>query len=74
MPLLPKFITKYFWGDDLKTLSVKKHQRYVSNTILEKGDLKAFRWLTSKVSKKQIKQAVSKLKNPKSKNFWQLYF
>lgn len=74
MPILPKFITKYFWGDDTKALSIKRHKKYISNTILEKGDLKAFRWLASKVSKKQIKQTISKLKNPKSKNFWQLYF
>lgn len=74
MPTLPKFITKYFWGDDTKVLSIKKHKRYISNTILEKGDIKAFRWLTSKVPKKQIKQVISKLKNPKSKNFWRLYF
>ena len=74
MPLLPEFITKYFWGDNSKELSIKKHKKYISSTILEKGDVKDFRWLTSKVSKKQLKQVVSKLKDPKSKNFWRLYF
>jgi hypothetical protein len=74
MTILPKFITKYFWGDDTKELSIKRHKKYISSTILEKGDLKAFRWLTSKVSQKQLKKVVAKLKNPKSKNFWRLYF
>jgi len=72
--MLPGFISKYFWGDDLRELNMAKHKKYISNTILEKGNLKAVKWLTSKVSKKELKKNLSKKMSPKSRNFWQLYF
>lgn len=74
MPQLPKFITKYFWGDDTKELSLEKHKKYITDTILERGDTRAVRWLTKKVPKKQIKKNLSKKLSPKSRNFWNLYF
>jgi len=74
MAVLPKFITKYFWGDDLTELSMAKHKRYIANTILEKGNTKAVKWLTGKVPKKELKKNLSKKMSPKSRNFWQLYF
>lgn len=68
------FIAKYFWGDDLRELNMIKHKKYISNTILEKGNAKAVNWLTGKVSKKELKKNLSKGMSPKSRNFWQLYF
>ena len=26
---LPAFVTQYFWGDDLKQLSISKNQKYI---------------------------------------------
>lgn len=74
MSILPKYITKFFWGDSLKDLSVKKNKKYISQTILEKGDLPAIKWLLKKQPKKQLKKMVSPKMDKKSRNFWQIYF
>ncbi len=72
--IIPRFISKYFWGDDLRDLSMAKHKNYISNTILEKGNARAVKWLTGKVSKQELKKNLSKKMSPKSRNFWRLYF
>lgn len=72
--VIPKFIAKYFWGDDLGELRMAKHKKYIANTILEKGNAKAVKWLIGKVSRKELKKNLSKKMSPKSRNFWQLYF
>lgn len=75
MKNLSKRITKYFWGDNLKKLSLKKNKEYISKTILEKGDKLALKWLFGHVNKTDLRRTV---KNPrmeqKSKNFWNIYF
>ncbi|EKD99995.1 MAG: hypothetical protein ACD_22C00114G0001 [uncultured bacterium] len=73
MPNLPKFVTKFFWGDDTKTLSFSKHKKYISQTLLEKGNLRSIKWLFKKQSKKTIKKNLSSKMSKKSRNFWKLY-
>jgi len=52
--MLPGYVKKYFWGDDLKGLSWEKHRDYISKTILEKGDSKSLRWLLGQASKNYL--------------------
>jgi hypothetical protein len=73
MARLPKYITRYFWGDDLKSLSFAKHATYITRTLLEKGDSISLKWLFAKSDKKTIKKQIHPRMNKKSKNFWQLY-
>lgn len=71
---LPKYVQKYFWGDDLSKLNWEKHQSYIIKTLLEKGDQKAVSWLLRKTDKQELKKQISKLNlDPKSENFWKLY-
>lgn len=71
---LPSYVTKYFWGDDLKELSWKKHKKYVTKTILNKGDKKATGWLLRQVDKLSLKRILPSLKlDKKSANFWKIY-
>ncbi len=71
---LPKYIQKYFWGDDLSQLNWDNHQNYIIKTLLEKGDKKAISWLFKKTNKKNLKKQLPKFKlDPKSRNFWQIY-
>ena len=71
---LPKYIQKYFWGDDLSQLNWGKNQMYISKTLLEKGDQKAVSWLLKKTNRKKLKKQIPQLNlDPKSENFWQLY-
>ena len=72
---LPTYITKYFWGDDLQELDLKKNKEYIIQTILEKGDQKAIQWLLSEFDKDTLRQLISQIKlSKKSANFWGLYF
>lgn len=71
---LPKCVRKYFWGDNLSQLNWQKHQKYIIQTILNKGDVKAINWLLQKVDKKELKKQLPSFHlDPKSKNFWKLY-
>lgn len=71
---LPKTIQKYFWGDDLNQLSWDQHQNYITQTILEKGDREAVRWLFDKCGKAQLAKQLPSMKlSPRSSNFWKVY-
>lgn len=73
-PFLPKFIYKYFWGDDFNQLHWKNHQKYIIQTILEKGDRRAASWLLAAAGKTTIKQQLDSLSlSPRSARFWKLY-
>ena len=72
--MIPKYVQKYFWGDNLTELNWEKHKDYITKTVLEKGDLVAVKWLLEKADNNYLKQIV-KTKNldPKSKNYWNIY-
>lgn len=71
---LPKYVQKYFWGDDLSQLNWENNQKYISKTLLEKGDKKSVSWLLKKTGRKKIKEQIPQFNlDPKSENFWQLY-
>lgn len=68
-------ISRYFWGDNRQELSVNKHKKYISTTLLEKGNSRSIQWLRKNVDKKELKKyASSKKISQKSRNFWQLFF
>ncbi|OGD73335.1 hypothetical protein A3K29_04365 [Candidatus Collierbacteria bacterium RIFOXYB2_FULL_46_14] len=73
MSLLPKFVTRFFWGDNTKDLSLSKHGKYISQTLMDKGDLPSIKWLLKKKSKKQLKKNISPKMNKKARNFWKIY-
>ena len=71
---IPNYITKYFWGDDLKDLNIEKNKQYIIQTLLERGDQKALKWLFSVMDTSTIKQLLPSLKlSKKSGNFWEFY-
>lgn len=70
----PAQIKKYFWGDNLEELTLEKNKKYIIQTLLDKGDSEALRWLFSKVNRDEIQQLLPSLRlQSKSANFWQLY-
>ena len=71
---LPKFVVKYFWGDDLSQLNWSKNSQYITKILLEKGDLQAVTWLMKKIDKKELLKKLGSFKlSPKSDNYWRLY-
>lgn len=67
-------VLKFFWGDNLSQLNWSQHKKYITQTLLEKGDSDAINWLFSLASKSEIKELLPTLKlSSKSSHFWQLY-
>ena len=65
---------KYFWGDALRELNWGDHQKYIIQTLLEKGNEDAIHWLFKMTNRSEIKQLLPELKlSPKSANFWKIY-
>jgi len=74
MTILPDYVTKYFWGDNLSELSWEKHQKYIVQTLLNKGDGRASEWLLSRVDKNTLKENLPTYKlDKRSANFWEFY-
>lgn len=72
--VLPSRVKKYFWGDNLDQLNWRQHKQYISQTLLDKGDVESISWLFNKIDLDQIKEMLPSLKlSPKSLNFWKLY-
>lgn len=71
---IPPYVLKYFWGDDLKELDLQKNNTYIIQTLLEKGDKEAIKWLFSTLGINTIKNTLPTLKlSRKSQQFWNLY-
>lgn len=74
MTTLPDYITKYFWGDDLDELSWEKHQKYIVQTLLNKGDGRAAGWLLNQIDKNTLRSNLPTYKlDMRSGNFWKFY-
>ncbi|MBW7944537.1 hypothetical protein H3C70_04000 [Patescibacteria group bacterium] len=73
MPL-PRSVARYFWGDNLHEISLEKHAKYITQTLLEKGDTDAVRWLFSVVPPQTVKAMLPELRlSKKSAHFWKVY-
>jgi hypothetical protein len=71
---LPTQAKKYFWGDDLSQLNWHDHRLYITQTLLEKGDVDSVAWLIKQSSMDELLQDLPRLKlSAKSRNFWEIY-
>lgn len=71
---IPPSAARYFWGDNLQTLSLDDHSRYIAQTLLEKGDIDALQWLFSVLPTLVIKTMLPTLKlSKRSAHFWEVY-
>ena len=75
MPVsIPEEVKKYFWGDNLSELSWLRHKKYITQTLLEKGDVLSLRWLFTMVTREEVKKMIPTLRLQKrSSNFWNIY-
>lgn len=72
---IPPYITKYFWGDNLNDLDTERNKTYIVQTLLNIGDRDALRWMFSHYPKTYVAELIPSLKlDPRSRNFWNLYF
>ncbi len=71
---LPREFQKYFWDVNFDELTFIKYPGFISERILNFGDLDGVKWLLSRTDLSFIKTLVknSRNLNPKTKNYWQL--
>ena len=71
---IPTQVQKYFWGDDLSELSLKKNKKYIAQILLEKADGEALSWFLKNVDSNEILEMLPSLRlSAKSRNFWKIY-
>lgn len=73
---LPKFLYKFFWDTEAKKVNPARHPEYVINRLLDKGDLKAARWVVKNFSEELIKKTLrtSHDFSPWNGRFWANYY
>ena len=74
LPKLPEELGKYFWDVKFEDLSLKDHPRFITERILNYGELREVRWLLSVLNKDYIRSLLqsSRNLNSKTKNFWEI--
>ena len=73
---IPKSLHKYFWDVDVKKLDPQNKPYFVINRLLDKGDLKAARWVREKFSEEQIIFTIKNFRDfsLRSGSFWSLMY
>ena len=74
MPI-PPTIYRYFWDVDTGALDAERDERYITERLLERGDLDAARWLLRTYPREHLAHTVktSRQLSPKSRNFWMIW-
>ena len=71
--MLPAFLKKYFWDCNFSDLNLKQYKYFIAIRILNYGNEKSIKWLTSKIDKKTIIKAIKNREiDDKTKNYWEL--
>lgn len=73
---IPKKFNKYFWDIDISKLDIDKRSNYVTERLLELGDIDALLWLKNTYGDNALKEVVrsSRRLGRKSANYYSLYF
>jgi len=71
---LPEMLRKYFWDCSFEDLRLVQYPVFISERILNLGDMNSVRWLFSKIDKEFLIDLVNKSRNlnKKTKNYWKL--
>ena len=71
---LPEMLRKYFWDCSFEDLRLAQYPIFISERILNLGDMDSLRWLFSKIDKEFLIDLVNKSRNlnKKTKHYWEL--
>lgn len=72
MSALPDFLKPYFWDVDFSSLDTYKNSVYIINRLLDKGGLRAAKWIEKTFSPELIKQTLCTRRDFSLRNasFW----
>ena len=67
-------LREYFWDCSFEGLRLAQYPIFISERILNLGDMDSLRWLFSKIDKEFLIDLVNKSRNlnKKTKNYWKL--
>lgn len=71
---LPQTLQKYFWDCEFTELSFDQHAVFITERILNFGNLAAIKWLLSMVDASFLRQVVTQSRqlDNKTRNFWRI--
>ena len=72
--MLSKDFKKYFWDCDFQNLKWDNHKTFISERILNFGDIESVKWLKNRLSKEELFYIICNSKNidAKTKNYWKI--
>ncbi len=73
---LPEEFRVYFWDCDFDKLDANAYKFYVIERIMKYGNSDSIQWLLKNYENLEIKEVLEKSRelDPKTKNFWNIYF
>jgi hypothetical protein len=71
---IPKKFKKYFWDCEFEQLSLVKYSAFITERILNYGNVESVSWLLAHLDRDLLHNIVSTSKNldAKTKNYWEL--
>jgi hypothetical protein len=71
---LPKDFQRYFWDVSFEDLTIEKYRGFITERILNYGDLTAIKWLLSWSDRQFIRALIENNRNlnNKTRNYWHL--
>jgi hypothetical protein len=72
--MIPVNFEKYLWGCDFNSLNFEKHKIFVTERILNFGNMESVKWVTDLINGKELLNLVRNSKNldAKTKNYWEI--
>lgn len=73
--VLPKFTHRFFWNTDPAKLNLRRSIKFALEVLLERGDLKTYKWIASHIPQATIVSTVKTSRNLRRKTatFWAKY-
>ncbi len=71
---LPEMLKEYFWDCDFDELSLEKYAFFITERILNFGDMTSLGWLLDRINEKLLMEVVEKSRNlsKKTRNYWEI--
>ena len=72
--MLPLSFKKYFWDCDFGSLSWEKYKIFITERILNYGNMESVEWVTNLIDKIELLELVKNSRNldAKTRNYWTL--
>lgn len=72
--ILPEDLKKYFWDCDFETLRMDQYAFFITERILNFGNLSSVKWLLSKIDRPLLSDVIEHSRNldQKTRNYWKI--